>query len=74
MQIKNNIPESQHKLQESNFFQRDNRASPLTKCYGWGVHADQKGKVALYACGTAEYKNLARNKTLKVLKAMRSNR
>ena len=24
------------------------RASPLTKSYGWGIHSDEKGKIAIY--------------------------
>ncbi len=50
------------------------RASPLTKRYGWGVHADEKGRIALYAVESAEYKKLAKDKRLEHVKAMRSKR
>jgi hypothetical protein len=50
------------------------RASPLTKRYGWGIHCDKDGKVALVGCDTPEYKTLSTNKSLKVLKAMRSSK
>jgi hypothetical protein len=50
------------------------RSSPLTKRYGFGVHSNEEGKVALYAIETKEYKQLAKDKKLKVVKAMRSKR
>ena len=50
------------------------RASPLTKRYGWGVHADAKGKIALYAVESPEYKKLQKDKSLEHVKAMRSKR
>jgi hypothetical protein len=50
------------------------RSSPLTKRYGWGVHSDSKGRIALYAVESDEYEELAGNKNLKHLKAMRSKR
>ncbi|GGM94136.1 hypothetical protein GCM10010967_29160 [Dyadobacter beijingensis] len=49
------------------------RASPLTKRYGWGVHSDQEGKIALYACDSPEYKKL-KDSDLKTVKAMKSSR
>lgn len=48
------------------------RASPLTKRYGWGVHADEDGKIALYACDSPEYKQLKQD--LQTVKAMKSRR
>lgn len=50
------------------------RASPLTKRYGWGVHSDGEGRVALYARESAEYKRLASDKSIKQVNAMRSKR
>jgi hypothetical protein len=50
------------------------RASPLTKRYGWGVHSDQEGKVAIFGCETEEYKRFSKNQTLKVIKAMKSSK
>ncbi|MDR0455920.1 MAG: DUF6157 family protein [Treponema sp.] len=48
------------------------RASPLTKLYGWGIHYDNDGKMALYGCETKEYKTLVKDKKIKLLKAVRS--
>jgi Family of unknown function (DUF6157) len=54
--------------------QPDFRLSPLTKRYGWGVHSDENGKIAVYAVSSAEYEILVGNKTLTQLKANRSKR
>ncbi|MBY0433809.1 MAG: hypothetical protein K2U26_06835 [Cyclobacteriaceae bacterium] len=50
------------------------RSSPLTKRYGWGVHNDAQGKIALYPVNSPEYKKFAKDKTLQHVKAMRSKR
>ncbi len=50
------------------------RASPLTKRYGWGVHSDAEGKIAIYGCETAEYQKLSKDKKLSVVKAMKTSR
>ena len=50
------------------------RASPLTKRYGWGIHYDKNGKMALYSCNSGEYRKFSLNKSLKQLKAMKSAR
>lgn len=50
------------------------RASPLTKIYGYGIHSNSEGKIALYGMETAIYqKFIADDNTTKV-KAMRSTR
>ncbi|MEF2967581.1 DUF6157 family protein [Paenibacillus sp. M1] len=35
------------------------RASALPKRYGWGVHYDEEGKIAIYGADSAEYKSFA---------------
>lgn len=50
------------------------RSSPLTKRYGWGVHSDDDGKIALYGLGSDEYARHIADSSLKQLKAMRSKR
>lgn len=74
---RNNIPKSGWKAAREEFFSKGQpcfRASPLTKRYGWGLHADAGEKIALYAAGSPEYKKLAKDKTLSVVKAMRSKK
>jgi hypothetical protein len=50
------------------------RSSPLTKRYGWGVHNNAEGKVAIYAVESSEYKRFSKDKSLVHTKAMRSKR
>lgn len=50
------------------------RASPLTKKYGWGVHSDDAGCVAIYAVETDEYQQFLKDDGVVKKKAMRSKR
>jgi hypothetical protein len=52
------------------------RASPLPKRYGWGVHYDKRGRLALYAMESEEYRRFAEGEVdgLKVVAALRSKR
>ncbi len=50
------------------------RASPLTKRYGWGIHNNAEGKIAMYAVDSLEYEKLTADDSLEQTKAMRSKR
>lgn len=50
------------------------RASPLTKSYGWGVHSDAEGKIAIYGVESEEYRRLVADEGVTTKKAMRSRR
>jgi hypothetical protein len=50
------------------------RASPLSKRYGWGVHCDALGRVAIVARESSEYTRLAGDPKLAHVKAMRTRR
>ena len=50
------------------------RASPLPKRYGFGIHNDKEGKIALLGVETEAYQRLLEDKTVKKIKAMRSKR
>jgi len=50
------------------------RASPLTKSYGWGVHSNAEGKIAIYGAETDAYQEFLADASIKKLKAMRSKR
>lgn len=50
------------------------RASPLTKRYGWGIHADADGKIALLEVDSAEYHSLLTDGSVTKKKAMRSSK
>lgn len=50
------------------------RASPLTKRYGFGIHSDKNGKIAMCGAETEKYAKLAKDKSVEKVKAMRSKR
>ncbi|MGN6494186.1 MAG: DUF6157 family protein [Agriterribacter sp.] len=74
---KNDLSKAEMKAGRELFFSKGQpclRSSPLTKRYGWGVHSNEEGKVAIYGMDTAEYKKMMSDKKLKVVNAMRSKR
>ncbi len=50
------------------------RASPLTKTYGYGIHSDGEGKIALYGMETEDYQSFINDHSIKKLKAMKSSK
>jgi hypothetical protein len=46
----------------------------LVKKYGWGIHYDHDGKVALYEIESAFYRQFLQSEDVKKLKGMRSKR
>lgn len=50
------------------------RCSPLAKRYGWGIHSNEEGKVALYSVDSETYKTLLKDKSLAHVKAMRQSK
>lgn len=75
--IRNEIGKHDLKEARAQFFSKGQpcfRASPLGKRYGWGVHNDEQGRIALYARETKEYKKLSGDKKLKIVKAMKTSR
>ncbi|MTV16921.1 MULTISPECIES: DUF6157 family protein [Bradyrhizobium] len=64
-------------LARETFFSRGQacmRASPLGKRFGWGVHADAEGRIALYAVDSKRYQALAADPEVVQVRAMRSKR
>ena len=71
------LVDSELEVERQQFFSKGQpcfRASPLTKRYGWGIHSNEDGKVALYGRETEEYENYLNNSALEKVKAMRSKR
>jgi hypothetical protein len=65
--------EEQHHL----FFSKGQpcfRASPLTKRYGWGVHSNKEGKIAIVGVESEEYQKFLADESIIKIKAMRSKR
>ncbi len=50
------------------------RASPLTKRYGWGVHNNEEGKMAMYGADSPNYKKLVADDSVEKVKALKSKR
>lgn len=50
------------------------RTSPLPKTYGWGLHFNAEGKVALVGVETPDYQRLLHDPALRHTAAMRSKR
>lgn len=50
------------------------RASPLPKSYGWGLHFDAEGKVALVAMESPKYARLSKDPAIRQVSAMRNKR
>ena len=74
---RNNVSAGDYKREREQFFSKGQacfRTSPLTRRYGWGAHFNEDGKMAIYAVESAEYKKLAKDKGLTIVKAMRSSR
>lgn len=74
---KNALTKSEQAKARAAFFSKGQpcfRASPLTKRYGFGVHSDSKGRIALYGAETAEYAKFVKDKSVDKVKAMRSKR
>lgn len=76
------IPESDREDAREQFFSKGQpclRSSDLGKRYGWGIHSDDAGRVAVVPMESAEYALLASGKdvaggTVTVTPAMRSSR
>lgn len=72
---KNNIPDNPET--RAAYFAKPKaclRASPLPKQYGWGIHHDAAGLIALVAVGSEQYDRLLRDKSIKSTPAMRGKR
>jgi hypothetical protein len=50
------------------------RTSPLAKKYGWGLHSDEDGRLALVPVDSDRYRELIEDGGTRVVKAMRSSR
>ena len=50
------------------------RVSALAKRYGWGIHNNAEGKIALIAVESPEYKRLIKDRRTTKVKAFRSTR
>lgn len=74
---KNNVSKAKREAERLAFFSKAHacfRASPLCKQYGFGVHSDAEGRLAIFGMETEGYKALIANEHIRKVKAMRSKR
>lgn len=74
---RNAIPDDDLEEERALFFSKGQpcfRASPLPKRYGWGVHSDEAGRIAIYGVESAEYQRLVADPSVTKTKAMRSRK
>lgn len=75
--LRKDIPEDELTHARKDFFSKGQpcfRSSPLTKQYGWGLHSNEDGKIAIYALGSEKYEEFVNDDSLQKVKAMRSKR
>lgn len=74
---KNELVESELAAQRERFFSKGQpclRTSPLAKRYGFGIHFDTNGKMAIYGIETDVYKELLNDDSVNKVKAMRNSK
>ena len=74
---RNDIPETAYQSAREQFFSKGQpclRTSPLAKTYGFGIHCNNEGKIALYGIETEEYRDFLADTLIKKVKAMKSGR
>ena len=75
---KHAIPEDERSAAREEYFSVGRaclRTSPLAKKFGWGIHSDGEGRIALIGMQTEEYRRVQCGaRGTKVVKAMRSSR
>ncbi|GAB2989479.1 DUF6157 family protein [Cyclobacterium sediminis] len=75
--LRKDLSQEEYPEAKSHFFSKGQaclRASPLTKRYGFGIHSNKDGKVALFGRETREYKKLIEDHSITKVKAMRSKK
>lgn len=71
------IAEEDREAAREEFFSKGRaclRASDLGKKYGWGIHHDEEGRMALMGVESDEYRSFLESDDVQVVKAMRSSR
>lgn len=74
---RNGLAESEYEEARTTFFSKGQpclRTSPLAKRYGWGIHHDQHGKIALYGVDSEKYRQFLIDHNVKKIKAMKYSR
>jgi hypothetical protein len=75
--VLHDIPKASGPKEREKFLRKGHphlRVSALAKRYGWGIHNNAEGKVALIAVESPEYKRLMKDPRITKIKAFRSKR
>lgn len=75
--LRNGIAEADRAEARAAFFSKGQaclRASPLVKQFGWGVHHDAEGRIALVGVESEDYRALDERADVKSIPGMRSKR
>jgi hypothetical protein len=74
---RNDLTEKEYEKAREKFFSNGQpcfRASPLAKTYGFGVHSNSEGKVAIFGMETESYDQFLHDGSIKKVKAMKSKK
>lgn len=74
---RNDLAQAEYLQAREHFFSKGQpclRTSPLTKSYGFGLHFDNNGKVAIYGVETSAYERFLADGKIKKKKAVRSKK
>jgi Family of unknown function (DUF6157) len=58
--VKNELTKKEYLEARATYFSKGQpcfRASAITKRYGWGMHHNEEGKIAIFGCETKEYED-----------------
>ncbi len=74
---RNDLTKEEYEQARQQFFSKGQpcfRSSPLTKTFGFGVHSDSNGKVAIFGMETEDYEKFLNDPRIKKVKAMRTKK
>lgn len=74
---RNDLTAAEYPQAKAQFFSKGQsclRTSPLAKTYGFGIHSDAEGKVAICGMETEAYRQFSADASIKKVKAMKSSR
>jgi Family of unknown function (DUF6157) len=74
---RNDLTKSEYKEAREQFFSKGQpcfRASSLTKRFGFGVHSDKDGKIAIFGQETKEYEQFLNDTKIQKVKATRTSK
>ncbi|MBZ4034492.1 DUF6157 family protein [Flavobacterium sp. 17A] len=74
---RNDLTQNEYEKSREQFFSKGQaclRASPLSKTYGFGIHNDQNGKIAIFGMETEQYQNFLNDNKTKKVKAMKASK